>query len=71
MARNLVGTPREVQKLLAGLLSNDEISEIIGEPEAIRRRLDLGPLLDDAESVMANYLAEEHPQTAAYILRRS
>lgn len=67
---NLVGTPREVQKLLAGVLSNDEISEIIGEAEesvtsSIWDRCSMMP-----ESVMANYLAKEHPQTAAYILSK-
>jgi flagellar motor switch protein FliG len=67
---NLVGSPREVQKLLTGVLPNEEITEIIGETGesangSIWDRVSMMP-----ESAMASYLAKEHPQTAAFILSK-
>jgi flagellar motor switch protein FliG len=67
---NLIGSPSEVQKLLTGMLSPEEITEIIGDgAEAGNRsiwdRVSLMP-----ESVLAGHLAKEHPQTVAFILSK-
>ncbi|AOO79298.1 flagellar motor switch protein FliG [Bosea vaviloviae] len=67
---NLVGSPREVQKLLTGMLPAEEITEIIGETADAANRSIWDRVSMMSESVLAGYLAKEHPQTIAFILSK-
>ncbi|MFA6031939.1 MAG: flagellar motor switch protein FliG [Myxococcota bacterium] len=67
---SLFGSAGEVQKLLSGVLSPEEISEIIGENTNSVNRSIWERLSTMSESALASYLAKEHPQTAAFILSK-
>lgn len=67
---NLVGSPSEVQKLLTGVLPPEEITEIIGETADAANRSIWDRISMMSESVLAAYLAKEHPQTCAFILSK-
>jgi flagellar motor switch protein FliG len=67
---NIFGTVGELEKLLNGVLPPDEISDIISEvlgnkTKSVWERISLV-----SESLLANYLLKEHPQTAALVLSR-
>jgi flagellar motor switch protein FliG len=70
MGANIFGTVGELEKLLNGVLPPDQISDIISEvlgnkTKSVWERISLV-----SESLLANYLLKEHPQTAALILSR-
>ncbi|MFN3673576.1 MAG: flagellar motor switch protein FliG [Bosea sp. (in: a-proteobacteria)] len=67
---NLVGSPGEVQKLLAGMLPQDEITEIIGETAEAANRSIWDRISQMPENALAGYLAREHPQTVAFVLSK-
>lgn len=67
---NLIGSPSEVQKLLTGVLSPEEITEIIGDTEETADRSIWDRVSLMSESVLAGHLAKEHPQTIAFILSK-
>jgi flagellar motor switch protein FliG len=67
---SLFGTPGEVQKLLTGVLSPEEITEIIGESVNAANRSVWDRVSTMSESALAHYLTKEHPQTAAFILSK-
>jgi flagellar motor switch protein FliG len=67
---NVFGTVGELEKLLNGVLPPDQIADIISEvlgnkTKSVWERISLV-----SESLLANYLLKEHPQTAALILSR-
>ena len=67
---DIYGTVGELEKLLNGVLPPDQISDIISEvlgnkTKSVWERISLV-----SESLLANYLQKEHPQTAALILSR-
>ena len=67
---NIFGTVGELEKLLNGVLPPDQITDIISEvlgnkTKSVWERISLV-----SESLLANYLVTEHPQTAALILSR-
>ncbi|MGM4895073.1 flagellar motor switch protein FliG [Tardiphaga sp. 709] len=67
---NIFGTVGELEKLLNGVLPPDQITDIISEvlgnkTKSVWERISLV-----SESLLANYLLKEHPQTAALILSR-
>ena len=67
---NIFGTVGELEKLLNGVLPPEQITDIIAEvlgnkTKSVWERISLG-----SETVLANYLLKEHPQTATLILSR-
>jgi flagellar motor switch protein FliG len=67
---DLLGSPSEVEQMLDGVLSPEEIADVMSDVtgssnEAMWERLSNVP-----ESIFGNYLAKEHPQTAALILSK-
>lgn len=67
---DLRGSPNEVEQLLDGALSPEEIADVMSDVtgnsnEAIWERLSSVP-----ESVIANFLGKEHPQTVAFIMSK-
>lgn len=73
---SLLGTAEEVERLLTGILPGEQISDIMadvlgqetaapGNVPTVWERLG-----EVAEGSLADYLAKEHPQTAALILSR-
>jgi flagellar motor switch protein FliG len=67
---NIFGTVSELEKLLTGVLPPEQVTDIISEvlgnkTKSVWERISLV-----SESLLANYLLKEHPQTAALILSR-
>lgn len=67
---DLRGSPTEVEDLLKGALSPEEIADVMSDVtgnsnDAIWERLSNVP-----EAVIANFLGKEHPQTVAFILSK-
>jgi flagellar motor switch protein FliG len=64
---NLTGGPDAARRLLAGILDEEQIAELLGElgktGASVWERLNLAPL-----AAIAAYVGNEHPQTAAVIL---
>ncbi len=67
---NLFGSPAEVEKLLAGVLSPDQINDIIHENTGGTPRSIWDRVSTMSEAVLGSYLAKEHPQTCAFILSK-
>ena len=70
MGPNIFGTVGELEKLLNGVLPPDQITDIISEvlgnkTKSVWERISLV-----SESLLANYLLKEHPQTAALVLSK-
>ncbi len=68
---SLFGSAGEVQKLLTGVLPEDQISEIMADVMGSSNRSIWDRIATISENVIANYLMKEHPQTAAMILSKS
>ena len=67
---NIFGTVGELEKLLNGVLPPEQITDIISEvlgnkTKSVWERISLV-----SESLLANYLLKEHPQTAALVLSK-
>ena len=67
---SLFGTAGEVEKMLDGVLSEDAVSEIMADVLGNSNRSIWDRIATVSETVLANYLAKEHPQTAALILSK-
>jgi len=67
---NFVGTLEEVEKLLAGVMTEDQIAEVMSDEQ---QRKDV-PVWETVsalkQDVIRSYLSNEHPQAAALILSR-
>ena len=68
---SLYGSVNEVQKLLTGVLPEDEVSDIIADVAGSSNWSIWDRIATISENAIANYLKKEHPQTAAFILSRS
>ncbi|WP_321336844.1 flagellar motor switch protein FliG [Breoghania sp.] len=67
---SLFGTAGEVEKMLDGVLPEDAVSEIMSDVLGNSNRSIWDRITTVSETVLANYLAKEHPQTAALILSK-
>jgi len=67
---NVVGTTADVEKLLAGVLPVEQISEIMTELIGTANHSIWDRISTVSESVLATYIAKEHPQIAALMLSK-
>ena len=67
---NLVGTAREMEKLLEGVLTPEQISELMADVLGAGERSIWDRISNGSESALATYLMKEHPQTVALILSK-
>ncbi|WP_417669137.1 flagellar motor switch protein FliG [Roseibium sp.] len=67
---NLYGTAGEVEKMLEGVLPEDQLADIMSDVLGNSNRSIWDRLATVSETVFANYLLKEHPQTAALILTK-
>jgi flagellar motor switch protein FliG len=67
---NLVGTAREMEKLLEGILPPEQISELMADVLGAGERSIWDRISNGSETALAAYLVKEHPQTAALILSK-
>src|SRR5215216_2853635 len=70
MGPNVFGTVGELEKLLNGVLPPEQVSDIISEVLGNANKSIWERISSVSESLLANYLLKEHPQTAALILSR-
>jgi flagellar motor switch protein FliG len=66
----LYGSANEVEKMLEGVLPEDQLSDIMSDVLGNSNRSIWDRLATVSETVFANYLAKEHPQTGALILTK-
>lgn len=67
---NILGNVGELEKLLNGVLPPEQISDIISEVLGNKTKSVWDRISHVSESLLANYLLKEHPQTAALVLSR-
>jgi flagellar motor switch protein FliG len=67
---NVFGTVNELEKLLNGVLPPEQVTDIISEVLGNKTKSVWERISAVSESLLANYLLKEHPQTAALILSR-
>ncbi|MCJ2122090.1 flagellar motor switch protein FliG [Methylobacterium sp. J-077] len=67
---NLIGTAREMEKLLEGNLPPEQIASIMADVLGQGERSVWDRISNGAETALASYLLKEHPQTAALILSK-
>ena len=67
---NLVGTAREMEKLLEGVLPPEQISELMADVLGAGERSIWDRISNGSETALATYLMKEHPQTVALILSK-
>jgi flagellar motor switch protein FliG len=67
---NLVGDIEEAEHMLDGVLPPEKIAELMMEVQGNGDRTIWERLSTVPENILANYIAKEHPQTAAFILSR-
>ena len=67
---NLIGTAREMEKLLEGVLPPEQIAEIMADVLGGGERSIWDRISNGSETALAAYLIKEHPQTAALILSK-
>lgn len=65
-----LGTSQEVEDLISGVLTPEQIAQMKSEPVAESREPVWGRLSTLNEQVLASYVALEHPQIATVILNR-
>lgn len=67
---SLVGTASEVEKMLEGVLPPEQVSDIMADLLGNANRSIWERVSGVSESMIAAYVAKEHPQTAAMILSK-
>ncbi|MYZ46985.1 flagellar motor switch protein FliG [Propylenella binzhouense] len=67
---SLLGTAREVEQLLLGVLPPEQIADIMSDVLGSSNQTMWERLSSVSETVFASYLVKEHPQTAALILSK-
>jgi flagellar motor switch protein FliG len=67
---NLVGNVSDVEKMLAGVLSPDQVSEIMADVLGNANASIWDRISTVSEAALAAYVIKEHPQTAALILSK-
>ncbi|WP_409567213.1 flagellar motor switch protein FliG [Methylobacterium sp. E-016] len=66
----LIGTAREVEKLLEGILPADQVADIMADVLSHTNQSIWERISNGSELALAAYLMREHPQTAALILSK-
>lgn len=67
---NLIGSAREMEKLLEGVLTPEQIAEIMADVLGAGERSIWDRISNGSETALAAYLMKEHPQTAALLLSK-
>lgn len=67
---NLIGTAREMEKLLDGVLPPEQIAELMSDVLGTGERSIWDRISNGSEAALATYLMKEHPQTIALILSK-
>jgi flagellar motor switch protein FliG len=67
---DLIGGASHIEKLLTGILSPEQIADIMNEVVGNANRSIWERISTVSESAIASYLMKEHPQTAALILSK-
>jgi flagellar motor switch protein FliG len=67
---DLRGTPEEVEQLLNGALSPEEIADVMSDVTGNSNEAMWDRLSNVPETIFGTYLAKEHPQTVAYVLSK-
>ncbi len=70
LGASLVSSPAEVQRMLDGVLSKEQIEEIMGDVAGKPDHSMWDRISAVSESALAAYISSEHPQTAALILSK-
>ncbi len=70
LGTSLVTSPAEVQRMLDGVLTKEQIEEIMGEVAGKPDHSTWDRISAVSESALAAYISSEHPQTAALILSK-
>lgn len=68
---DLQGTAVEVERLLSGIMSADEVAQIMLEIRGQSPQTVWPKLSQIADPALAQYLTKEHPQVAAFILSKA
>ena len=69
--RELEGSAGEIEKLLSGVIPADQLLDIMSQVRGQRHRAVWPKLSASAPNAIFQYLAKEHPQTAAFALSRT
>lgn len=67
---DVVGSAAQIEKLLSGILSPDQIADIMNEVAGNANRSIWERISSVSEAAIASYLLKEHPQTAALVLSK-
>lgn len=67
---DVIGSASHIEKLLTGILSPEQIADIMNEVVGNANRSIWERISNVTESAIASYLIKEHPQTAALILSK-
>ncbi len=67
---DVIGSAAHIEKLLTGILSPEQIADIMNEVVGNANRSIWERISNVTESAIASYLIKEHPQTAALILSK-
>lgn len=67
---SLMGTAADVERLLTGVLPPEQIAEIMAELLGTANHSIWERISTVSESILATYIAKEHPQTAALMLSK-
>ncbi|MGO4740447.1 flagellar motor switch protein FliG [Bosea sp. 2KB_26] len=67
---DLVGNSSEIQKLLTGILPDEQVTDLMEELRGNANRSIWERISSVSETAIATYLVKEHPQTAALILSK-
>lgn len=68
---NLEGSANEIEKLLSGVIPADKLLEIMAQVRGQSYQAVWPKLSASAPNAIAQYLAKEHPQTAAFVLSKA
>ncbi len=67
---DLLGSPNEVEQMLDGVLSAEQIADVMSDVTGNSNEAMWERLSNVSETIFGGYLAKEHPQTAALILSK-
>ncbi|MCJ2048342.1 flagellar motor switch protein FliG [Methylobacterium sp. J-070] len=67
---NLIGTAREMEKLLEGVLPPEQIAELMADVLGQGERSIWDRISNGSDTALASFLMKEHPQTVALILSK-
>jgi flagellar motor switch protein FliG len=67
---DLQGSTAEVEQLLSGILTPEQVADIMADVTGNSNHAIWDRLSSISETVFASYLSKEHPQTAAFVLSK-